>query len=1126
MTEPVTSHKREQRRRRARRWGVGSLLGMALLTLAAVVAGFVLMGRTITAPDWVTEQVASRAGQMGLSARFERMEVVVHKGWRPRARIVGLNLSTGDGAPIARLSSVEASLSMRALLKGKVALRNVEVDGVVAHLRRAADGRITLSGGTEIGAAQRQAASFAELIGGLDTVLMDSRLAGLRTIDVYGLTLGFTDARAGQSWTADGGRLQLKREGDALTLSADLALLGGGSGVASIEANYASLIGETEASFGIRMDGVQARDIATQGPAFAWLEPLRAPISGALRSGVKRDGSLAPLNATLQIGAGVLQPNLETRPIPFEAARAYFTYEAATGVMRVDEMSVRSEWLTGRVEGQAVMTRGAADQFEALTAQLRADSLSFNPFELYSAPVSLDQVAIDLRLTLDPFRVQLGQAVVRDQGQILTASGDLSASSEGWQFAFDARVDALARERLLTLWPEELVPNTRRWIDENLTGGAISGVDLVLRGAPSEPAETYLSFDFTDAAVRYARTLPPITGGTGHASLLRGRFAVMLNEGTVTPAQGGPVDVAGSSFIIPDVRIKEDTPSVVRLEARAPVEAVLSLLDTEPLSVLSDANLPVALASGQAQVSGTLDIPLVKGLKADQVRFEAAGTLRGVQSDVLIDGRRLAADRLAVTARNDGVRIAGQGTLDGVPFDAAWSQPLGPEASGGGWIDGDVELSARALDAFNIGLPPGSVAGTGSGRFSVTLPRGAPPELALRSDLRGVRMSLAPLGWSKPAGAAGDLRIGATLGPRPDVGALSLDAPGLTASGKIDLTDSGALASAVFDRVRVGGWLDAPVTLVGRGPGAAPTVRLQGGRIDLRNADFGEGGGDGAGQSTPLDLRLDTLQIADTIAITDLQGDFVTGRGLDGTFTGRINGGARVTGQVVPQNGRTAIRIRSDDAGGVFASAGIIRQARGGKLDLTLNPVGQEGAFDGTLRVTNTRVKDAPAIADLLAAISVVGLLEQLSGEGILFSEVEASFRLTPSVLTLTKGSAVGPSIGLSMDGRYGIEGGIMDMQGAISPVYLLNGIGSIFTRKGEGLIAFSYRLTGPAQNPRVSVNPLSALTPGLFREIFRRPPPDLPPAGGAGEVPQAFVPDTPAPATTPQSRADQFEGR
>ncbi len=169
-------------------------------------------------------------------------------------------------------------------------------------------------------------------------------------------------------------------------------------------------------------------------------------------------------------------------------------------------------------------------------------------------------------------------------------------------------------------------------------------------------------------------------------------------------------------------------------------------------------------------------------------------------------------------------------------------------------------------------------------------------------------------------------------------------------------------------------------------------------------------------------------------------------------------------------------------------------------MSLTLVPAGEAGNFDGTMRVTGTRVNDVPALAELLNAVSVVGLLEQLGGQGIHFREVDAKFRLTPSQIILTSSSAIGPSMGLSMDGLYAVESGTLNMQGVISPVYLINGIGSVLTRKGEGVIGFSYRLTGDAKDPQVAVNPLSVLAPGMFREVFRTPGPVL--EGEDGEVP------------------------
>ena len=121
-------------------------------------------------------------------------------------------------------------------------------------------------------------------------------------------------------------------------------------------------------------------------------------------------------------------------------------------------------------------------------------------------------------------------------------------------------------------------------------------------------------------------------------------------------------------------------------------------------------------------------------------------------------------------------------------------------------------------------------------------------------------------------------------------------------------------------------------------------------------------------------------------------------------------------------------------------------QAAGGAFNLTLLPAPAEGEFDGVLKVSNTRVKDAPAIAALLNSVSVIGLFDEMAGQGIQFSQVDASFRMTPSVVKVNSSSAVGPSIGLSMYGNYDVASGRLDMRGVISPVYIINSIGAGLT--------------------------------------------------------------------------------
>ncbi len=1116
MSKPDTPRPRRKPHQHVARFGLWSILLLSLAAGALVGALWLSMGQPLRAPGWLQERIEARIARELPQVRVSlgEAELVVEEGWHPRVRLRNVAISTPEGAEILSLTEFKTGFALRPLLDGIVQPQSISLSGVVVTLRRDAAGRVALSAGVGPGSFSREAATLPQLIAQLDGVLQRPALQALTEAELRAVTLQFDDLRAGRSWTVDGGRLLLSRQAGVLALSADLALLSGGAGVATLSANYSSRIGASAAEFGVSFEGVAAEDIATQGPAFAWLGVLRAPISGAVRSGLNDAGQFMPLNATLQIGAGVVQPNARTRPIPFEGARSYFSYDPAEALLRFADVRLRSKWISAESSGTATLGLAPDGKLSDLVGQFTIRDLRANPGDIYPAPVGLAETDLDFQMRLNPFRLQLGRVQISDQGKTLLLDGKLSARPDGWRVALDGQMDGLTPERLLELWPEGLKPKTRTWLVENIRKGEVSNLDLALRVAPGKAPQTYVGFDYAGADVQFLKTMPPVTGGKGHFSLMDNRLVVAVDEGVVTADEGGDVRLGASSFIIPDVRVRDGAPAVVRLEAEASVTAALSLLNRAPLNVMDKANLPVDLAGGRAALSGQIALPLKKGSR-DKVVFDVTGKLRDVSSSVLVKGRALSAPEIDVVVDNDRVILTGAGELDGAGFDGSFVLPIGagPEPEEAPRIAGlraEVSLDQAALDAFGIALPPGTVAGQTKAQLEVDLPKGQAPEFDLQSDLRGLRLSVPQLNWGKPPASAGKLRVTGQLGATPRVDRLAISGPGLSAEGAVRLREGGALDRLSFDRLRAGEWLDAAVDIVGQGAGKPVQVVLRGGVLDMRQADLGNGGGGGAQASgppgPPMQVRLDRLQITDTIALTDLRGNFGTSGGLDGAFQARLNGGTPVEGRIVPQNGRSAVRLISADAGGVLRAAGLLRQVVGGQLSLTLLPVGTGGAFDGTLEVTDVRVKDAPGIAALLNSISVVGLINELNGDGIYFDQVEGRFRLTPKRLTLTEASAVGASMGLSMDGIYALDTGVIDMQGVITPVYLLNGIGSVLTRKGEGLIGFNYTLKGPARQPSVGVNPLSALTPGMFREIFRRPPPKVPQAPGVQPPPQKPV--------------------
>ena len=111
-------------------------------------------------------------------------------------------------------------------------------------------------------------------------------------------------------------------------------------------------------------------------------------------------------------------------------------------------------------------------------------------------------------------------------------------------------MDALSPERLLTFWPREAKPRTRDWLDQNLSGGSLRDIDVAVRRAPDADPQTYLSFDFADAQIRFMKTMPDIEQAAGHASLFQNRFVLAVDKGALTAPQGGSVEMSGSSFII------------------------------------------------------------------------------------------------------------------------------------------------------------------------------------------------------------------------------------------------------------------------------------------------------------------------------------------------------------------------------------------------------------------------------------------------------------------------------------------------------------------------------------------------------------------------------------------------
>jgi len=1086
-TEPPVKPKR-RRRGRAGGWLVLTM-GIILVSFATVV---MLLSRDgITAPAWATAQIEARINrqmQQG-SVTFGRVQVQLAQGGEPVIRLHDVTLANAFGAPVARFAKVESAVYLPALLRGQLQPRAVKVTGGTLRLRRDADGTVDLALGPE--ADFRSEASVAQVLADIDNIFNSDALSLLDVVDATQVRIRFEDDVSGRVFSVKDGRLTLFQSDVGIRLSVAFGVKSGNS-TADALLNFYTDKGDPGARISAEVRNLQPLDIALQAPQLDWLGGLTSPISASARLRIEASGALSTMSGTLTLGEGSFTFDEKTKPIAISNASTNFIYTPEGQRLTFESINLATSAGQITAMGHGFLSQGSLEDPRAIVGQVQVPTGSIASEGVLSGGLTLTDGALDVKIELSPFAINVGQFTATSGKNRINARGKLDLNGDVWSAALDVSAKTMSRDGFLAFWPIELKKKTRTWLDRNISKADLRNVELALRWREDTPVEFSTSFEFINATISYLRTLPPIKNAIGRGSILRDAMSIELEHGSVSLPEGPVINVAGSVMKIGDLKPKQPM-AQFNLETDSSVGAALTLLDKKPFQFLSKAGMSTDFVSGRARLDVALTLPLQERIKVKDVGFDVIGTVTDARSETLVPDRVISAPTLTVSAQPDKLTVSGKGLIDNTAFDGTWVQLLGPDHAGQSRFEGSITLDDNLAQDFRLGFPKGTFRGAAQGLITLDIQRDTPIEFSLTSDLNRLGFSLSELGWTKPRAQTGRLLVQGHLGKTASVDKLVLNAAGLRAEGRISLKPGAGLDKAEFSNVSLGSWLNAPVTLTGRGLGRTPSVAVNGGVIDIRKTTFGQGGGTGRANAGPITLNLDRLQVSDGIALNGFAGTLTTAGGVSGTFRGRVNGGPTVQGTLAPAKGGTAIRIRSPQAGAVLKAAAVLKNAQGGDMDLILTPRGEKGAYTGRITVANVRLVGASAMADLLNAISVVGLLDQLNGPGIQFSDVDADFVLTPDRVVVTRSAAVGPSMGITLDGTYLTQTEQMDMQGVISPIYLLNGIGQIFTRRGEGLFGFNFRLVGSAKQPKVQVNPLSILTPGMFREIFRRPPPQVP---------------------------------
>ncbi len=1068
----------------------GSVLSKAVMFVAimAVFALMVLDDFEVDIPFLSARMEQRIEDRIGGNVEIGAIRFSLGSGERPAGvSLINVALQNEAGATMLTAPEIRSDFAMIDLAKGKLRPQSFAVSGAKLYLRRDANGRISMALGDDVpGADKLPGHGIPDMrrLGSVAEVAALPLLEQLQVVSFDDISVSYEDLLTGNRWSADHGRVEIRRTD------------GGVSGV--MEAGF-SRSGDTPTHVFVRADqradGSNAvlaeffdaapTDIADHVAALDWLRIIDAPAKGNLTLELDAEGQLTAFNGAIALDEGRVRPE-GTQEIGFESARSHFSYDPAAQLFTVDNLSVATSVADIASRGSVRLTPGETGGIAALTGQMRITALNIRKLDVFPQDLSFERGEITARATLDPFRIDIGEIVLFDSGNRLIADGSVRAAPEAWQVAVNLRAEGIAHDRLLAYWPLALKPKTRTWLEENIQAGTITRLQAGLRTTEDKP-DLLLEARFEDATARVLRSMPPVTGASGRVSVAENAVRVTVDAGLTTPPSGAPIDLAGTVFEVPDTRPKPAT-GIAHVRATGGIPGILSLLDLEPLNLISKLGQSPDFATGRAEATARLEFPLQKGLPPEAVIVAADATLTDLEVPNLIPNRPVSAERLHLAATNTDLRLSGIAEISDIPFDFTFARALGPEADPVAHFDGTFPMSPATLAALGAALPTGLVRGETEGRLQLALEKDVAPQFTLLGDVGPLAISVPSLSYGKSAGrGSGVVELTGSLGETPQIDRLRLEAPGLLAEGRIDLAGAG-LRSAEFSRLRVGGWLDAPVRL----DVANRQVRISGGTVDLRN--FNRGGAGSSGPGYQISLAPVDLIVTDGIALRGVEGEFTTAGGLKGRFNGRVNGGARVAGIVQRGN---KVYLYADHAGQALKDAGLFEGGRGGELRAALLPDAQTGGYNGLLMVSNIRVSNAPVLAEILSVASIVGAVDALSGSGVSFEHVESDFRILPERIVVDRAHAISASLGVTMNGTYAPRSGKLDLEGVVSPFYFINGafaqiplLGRILGgRNGEGLIGVNYALAGTRDNPRIAVNPVSGLTPGVLREIFQRRP-------------------------------------
>lgn len=744
------------------------------------------------------------------------------------------------------------------------------------------------------------------------------------------------------------------------------------------------------------------------------------------------------------------------------------------------------------------------------------DFVKFKPYIPENFNFPIDQLKTDgtVQFVLDEeFKPDAAKVTMETsyESGIIGVEASLNKTPDQTSYPLKVTVDKISPENLAKLFPESVGETSAgEWLFHKIKEGLFR--DIVFETLVTQTTDndinasgTKVSFVADRVTVKYNSTLMPVTNVVGKGQYENDTLTIDADQGTI----GGDIKGRNVKLKMTDLSVKGGGLADISLQAKGSLKTALKYIADEPIAVSDQLGFSPDKAKGDIDFNLQLNFPTVKDLPKEEVIVKVDGVLTKVSIPDMVRGLTLAGGPYDLKYDDGAVSLKGSGQLSNQAITLDWTQYLSPEGKDFEMkVDAQVTSDKAMRAAFGIGLEDYI-----SGDLPVDvkyIDYGKKSTVDVKGDLAPTKLHIEPLAYNKASGTAGQLSLKAHLSGDnlKEISALSLKTSGLVFdNGRIlfrrlqdgsDDISRGSIPSVTLGKSKVSVDFEAPDSslmkavvkgdlvdlepILNKDPKPRVAKREKQQKLHV-SIDAKNMLGDKGEEIKQPKLYFETDDEGD---ISRIEMDAKIGQG---DFYLRFKPD-QVTGE------RSFI-LESTDAGHTLKTFGLYDKMRGGTIRIIGRPYAGDktGDLSGKTVIQGFKLKSAPVLAKLLGAMSVKGMEDLLKNDGIAFKRLESDFewrfRDDGNVLVIKEGKTSGSSLGLTFGGVLDQNANTLDLSGTVVPVSGVNNfiggipvLGDILTG-GEALFAASYTMSGDASDPKVVINPLSVLTPGILRKIF-----------------------------------------